>query len=252
MPTILSRDSKDDKLGILDVRVKLTDGTQIGMEMQVAQFDAWKNRIIFYLCKMYTDQVKKGENYDNLKKCIHVSILNFKHFPDDKECYRTITLRDNKTSDLYSDLLEIQILELKKLPKELPEDDNVISWMRFFSGKSVEDFQTMANKNEYIGEAYNTLVNLSADEQKRLEYEAREKAIRDYNAAISYAQKQGLKQGIEQGIKQGMEQGVEIGGNRTIKIITMHKNGFSSEEIAKDCNVSTEDVERVIQSVFGS
>jgi len=57
----------------------------------------------------------------------------------------------------------------------------------------------MANKNEYIDEAYNTLVNLSADEQKRLEYEAREKAIRDYNAAISYAQKQGLKQGIEIG-----------------------------------------------------
>lgn len=54
LPTILSRDSEEDKLGILDVRIKLDDGTQIDMEMQVAQFDAWKNRIIFYLCKMYT------------------------------------------------------------------------------------------------------------------------------------------------------------------------------------------------------
>ncbi|MCD8397710.1 MAG: hypothetical protein LUD12_11125, partial [Lachnospiraceae bacterium] len=123
------------------------------------------------------------------------------------------------------------------------------------SGKKVEDFQTMANKNEYIDEAYNTLVNLSADEQKRLEYEAREKAIRDYNAAISYAQKQGLKQGIEQGLKQGieqgMEQGVEIGEARGIeialKILTMHKDGSSNEEIAEACNASIKDVERVIQ-----
>ncbi|MCD8075955.1 MAG: Rpn family recombination-promoting nuclease/putative transposase [Lachnospiraceae bacterium] len=243
LPTILSRDSDEDKLGILDVRVKLMNGTQIDMEMQVAMFDAWKNRIIFYLCKMYTEQLKKGESYDNLKKCIHVSILNFKHFPDDTECYRTITLRDNKTSALYSDLLEIQILELKKLPKEKPDDDNVVSWMRFFGGKKVEDFQTMANKNEYIEEAYHTLLELSADEKKRLEYEAREKAIRDYNAAIAYAQKQGEQV--------GEARGMEIGESRTIKILKMHKEGSSNEEIAEACDVSPEDAERVILSFFG-
>ncbi|MCD7833345.1 MAG: Rpn family recombination-promoting nuclease/putative transposase [Lachnospiraceae bacterium] len=148
-------------------------------------------------------------------------------------------MRDNKTNALYSDLLEIQILELKKLPKEMPDDDKVISWMRFFGGKKVEDFQTMANKNEYIGEAYNTLLELSADEQKRLEYEAREKAIRDYSAAISYAQ------------KQGQTQGIEIGERRTIKILTMHKNGSSNEEIAEACDVSPEDAERVIRSFYG-
>ncbi|MCC8104325.1 MAG: Rpn family recombination-promoting nuclease/putative transposase [Clostridiales bacterium] len=135
LPTFLSRASEEDKLGILDVLIGLTDGTRIDMEMQVASFFAWQNRIIFYLCKMYSDQLKKGEDYDKLKKCIHVSILNFKHFPDDEECCRTIHLHDSKTKDLYSDLLEIQILELKKLPKELPGDNDVISWMRFFSGK---------------------------------------------------------------------------------------------------------------------
>lgn len=36
----------------------------------------------------------------------------------------------------------------------------------------------MANVNEYIDETYNTLLKLSADDIKRLEYEA----IRDYNS----------------------------------------------------------------------
>ncbi len=211
LPTFLSRDSADGKLGILDVRVKLINGTQIDMEMQVAFFDAWQNRILFYLCKMYTEQMKKGDDYNVLQKCLHVSILDFNHFPDDEECYRTITLRDNKTGELYSDLLEIQILELKKLPKELPDDDDIISWMRFFSGKRKEDFQKMADTNEYIGEAYDTLMELSADEKKRLEYEAREKAIRDYNAGMTYSRKRGEEIGMAQGIEKGLAQGIEKG-----------------------------------------
>ncbi|MCD7744828.1 MAG: Rpn family recombination-promoting nuclease/putative transposase [Lachnospiraceae bacterium] len=247
LPTILSPDTEDGKLGILDVLVKLEDGTLIDMEMQVALFDAWQNRILFYLCKMYADQLKKGEDYDKLKKCIHVSILNFKHFPDDEECYRTISLRDNKTNALYSDLLEIQILELKKLPKELPEDDNVISWMRFFSGKKAEDFQTMANdtQNEYINEACQTLFELSADEKKRLEYEAREKAIRDYNAGMNYARKQGIAEGKAQGIAEGMSRG------EYKKVWQLVHNwtpmGHTVSEMAELLNIS-EDCVRQIQS----
>lgn len=60
LPTSLSRSSENDKLGILDVLVLLRNGTRIDLEMQVASFFAWQNRILFYLCKMYTDQLKKG------------------------------------------------------------------------------------------------------------------------------------------------------------------------------------------------
>ena len=38
MPTILRKESKDDKYGILDVRVKLKDGEQIDFEMQPPMF----------------------------------------------------------------------------------------------------------------------------------------------------------------------------------------------------------------------
>ena len=38
LPTVLSQEYQDDKLGILDVRVLMEDKTQIDMEMQVAYF----------------------------------------------------------------------------------------------------------------------------------------------------------------------------------------------------------------------
>ncbi|MCC8151537.1 MAG: Rpn family recombination-promoting nuclease/putative transposase [Lachnospiraceae bacterium] len=60
LPTILPQEYEDDKQGILDVRVKLVDGTQMDFEMQVASFDYWEKRIPFYLSRMYTEQLKKG------------------------------------------------------------------------------------------------------------------------------------------------------------------------------------------------
>ena len=197
LPTILRQETIDGKLGILDVRVQLTDGTQIDMEMQVAYFEHWDKRILFYLSKMFTEQLKKGEYYDKLQKCIHVSILEFIHFPEDDICYRIIHLHDDETMKLYTDLLELQILELKKLPSEIKSGEEVVNWMKFFSGKNRKEFLDMAGKNEYLDEAYQTLLALSADEQKRLEYEAREKALKDYNSQIHSAKEKGIKEGIQ-------------------------------------------------------
>ena len=89
-------------------------------------------------------------------------------------------------------------------------EGNVIDWMRFFNGKKKEEFKRMAEANEYFAEAYDALLHLSADEQKRLEYEAREDAIRDHNAMMDDAEKRGMKQGLERGIEQGIEQGIKV------------------------------------------
>ena len=181
MPTILRKESKDDKYGILDVRVKLKDGEQIDFEMQVEAFDCWANRSVYYLSKMYTSEIKEGEGYDCLKKCIHVSILAYDHFLDDKECYRRIAFCDAKTGKEYTDLMEMHILELSKLPPEEKNETSLLQWMRFLGGKTRKDFEEMAKKNSELEEVYDVLDKVSADEKKRLEYETRQRTIRDYN-----------------------------------------------------------------------
>ena len=70
-----------DKYGILDVRVKLKNGVQIDFEMQVVYYDYWANRSAYYLGKMYVDQIREGDSYDRLQKCIQVSILDHTYFP---------------------------------------------------------------------------------------------------------------------------------------------------------------------------
>lgn len=231
LPAALGGNWPDDKLGILDVHVLLADGTRMNMEMQVKYFECWDERVLFYMGRMFAGQIKKGEPYEKLQKCIHVSVLDFVHFPDDVQCYRTIHFRDDKTGNVYSDKMEIQILELKKLPKEVRTGEDVILWMKFFSGKSREEFESVAKANEYLNEAYHTLRTMSADEKKRMEYEARDKALRDYNSQISSAERRGKEEGERQ----------------TRQVFKLYIQGETQENIAKICGMTLEKVKEILQ-----
>lgn len=214
LPTILRQEHPDSKYGILDVLVKMKDGTRINFEMQVVPFELWTQRALFYWAKMYVEQIEKGESYDMLKRCIHVSILDFAHFQNDEEYYHQIKLYDFNTGKVYSDLMELHILELSKLPPEDQNESGLIRWMRFLNGRRKEDFEEMAEKDEYIGEAYELLKNLSADERKRLEYEYREKSLKDYNSQILSAERRGRKEGREEGQKELVVRFLQNGGTK--------------------------------------
>lgn len=211
LPTHLNRRYSEDKEGILDVRVQLNGNIQIDMEMQVIMFTYWAERSLFYLSKMYAGQLEKGQDYDMLQKCIHVGILDFELF-DSKEFYSQFHMWEDSRKELYSDKLEIHILELPKLARFKYPQTVLLNWARFFDGEDKEELKMLAKSDEYVQKAYDKLVDISADKEKRLEYEAREKAIRDYNNIISSGwvrgHEQGKKYGIQQGLQEGLQQGI--------------------------------------------
>lgn len=81
---------------------------------------------------MYAGEIKEGEGYDCLKKCIHVSILAYDHFRDDKECYRRIAFCDTKTGKEYTDLIEENIVKLQE--KKMALADQIIGGEEMGSG----------------------------------------------------------------------------------------------------------------------
>ena len=251
LPAETRRDYADEKLSILDVKVLLADGTRMDLEMQVAYFGSWDKRVLFYLSKLYTEQIQKGDDYEKLKKCIHVGVLDFMRFPESEECYHKINLCNCKSGEIYTDLLELHILELPKLPKvrakleqgEMVSDDEmVLQWMEFFSCKTQEDFETMAKQDEYMEEAVNTLFKLSADEQKRVDYEAREKAIRDDRAKLDWATKVGFDEGLAKGLAEGKTEGLAMAG----KIVRLKLAGKTPEEISVACDLPLEQVKEIL------
>lgn len=128
---------------------------------------------------------------------------------------------------------------IKSICVILKRERFILICLKFFSGKTREDFSAMAKEDEYMEEAVNMLFKLSADEQKRLEYEAREKAIRDHNWLIQSAEQRGVEKGRTQGKNEGLYLALEI--------LRLHANGKTVQEIAEECEVALEQVKSVLQ-----
>ena len=195
--TNLRKVHEDDKLGILDVRILMNDDTEIDTEIQLAELKIWADRALFYISKMYTEQIEAGDYYDVLKKCVSISILDFKLFQDEKEYYSCFHIREDTRNTIFTDKMEFHVIELPKLPVELKEGsyDDILLWAKFINADQKEDFEMLAAKNPYIESAYQQLQIISQDKDKRLEYEARQKAILDHNQFVYEAEQRGREQG---------------------------------------------------------
>ena len=129
--------------------------------------------------------------------------------------------------------MEIYVLELKKLPPEQKDEPLVVKWMRFLSAERREDFEKMAEEDTYINEAYEVLQKLSADERKRLEYEARQKAILDYNSQMSSSREEGIQIGEARGEKRGEVRGIKKGESRLLQLNELLLNDNRIDDLKK-------------------
>ena len=102
-----------------------------------------------------------------------------------------------------SDIKETRLLNtnLRKLHENEKQGIlDVLLWAKFLNAERKEEFDMLAEKNSYINHAYQQLQIISQDKDKRLEYEARQKAIWDHNQLMLEAEQRGIERGMEQGI----------------------------------------------------
>ena len=204
--TNLRKEHEGDKLGILDVRILMNDSTEIDIEIHLTELKVWADRSLFYLSKMYVEQISQGQDYTVFKKCVGISILDFDLFKGETEFYSCFHIREDNRGFAYTDKMEFHVIELPKLPKGLREDcSNLELWARFINAERKEEFDMLAQRDPYIASAYGQLQVVSQDMEKRLEYEARQKAIWDYNQTMREARERGERLGEERGEKRGEE-----------------------------------------------
>ncbi len=105
--------------------------------------------------------------------------------------------------------------------------------------KTNKDFIMSPKESIFLEEAYETLQRLSADDIKHLEYEAREKALRDHNSFVGSARRQGERIGEKRGEKNGIE--------LAKKVFKLHTQGKTEEEIASECSMDVEKVREILE-----
>ena len=175
----LLKASAEDKQGILDIRAKQADGTQINVEIQVNRIKAMVHRSLFYWSRMYATQLGTGEKYGRLRPCIAINIVNF-NITSQESPHITWHITEDRTKDRLTDLLEMHFLELPKLDKASGKlSKRLEGWMRFLAANTKEELEMAIGEDEIYKRAYQQLEVLSMDEAARWQYEAREAWLKD-------------------------------------------------------------------------
>lgn len=192
--TFLWKRHKKQKLGILDVVVELNDDTKIDIELQAKVCDSWDKRQLFYLSKLYTEDLQSGQDYSHLRKCVGISILDFNL--SNRKKYHTVYYLMDEEGNKLSDMLEVHVLELNK---KLTGQGEVDDWIRFFNVRTEEDLKMIKTKNLGILKAIGELERLSMSNPLRLRYEAYLKRVRDDRAWRIYVWKEARAEGKAEG-----------------------------------------------------
>lgn len=241
--TFLQQDIFDDKLGILDVRAKTDTGIDIDVEMQVVEQKSIVKRLLYYWSKMYAKQIKSGEDYNTLNKCVVILIADFEldELVDAKKYITKWVIKEKYYGKMMlTDLFELCILELPKVSKYY-EKNELDTWVKFIENPEVINMSE--EKNDAVKKAKKVLEDISNDEKERYIAELREKYILDQNSFISTGYDKGLKAGIEQGIQRGIEQGIQKNNIEIAK--KMIEKNIDFEIISELTGISVEELKKI-------
>ena len=105
------------KKAIFDIRVKLLDGRQAIVEMQLSGTKSFRKRAQFIISKAYSSQEIVGEKYDALQKCYLICIINFPLFKEPGGLTTAYRYRDKCGNDLTDDqtIIFLQLPEANKI-----------------------------------------------------------------------------------------------------------------------------------------
>ena len=247
----IPKNMKDGKIGILDVRAELNGDEITEVEMQVQDQHNIDKRSPTYLTKIYSDQLKEGEQYIEVKKVVVINILNFDYYK--RNSYHSVARmmfeesKENEKVDLgyivedkYATKdLEMHFIELPKFRKKDPDMSNKLEqWLCLICNE--EDKIKMAeSKNEEIEKAKKELEKLAMNPEDRELYELRLKAIRDEMNIRYSGYIDGMAEGEAKGRAEGKnERNIEIAKN-------MLKENVNIQFISKMTGLNLEEIEKL-------
>ena len=236
---ILRREFKDEKLGVLDIIAKLDKNEICNIELQIVDKKNIIERILYYWSRLYSRQIKSGEDYKILQKAIVILITDFKiENLEELDYHSRWKIMEDKQGKkiILTQKLEIDIIELPKIIGKEKEQDNLLDWLYFLENPKSERVTEKMKENENLKEAVKKLDNLSEDERMQRIADLRQKAIMDEKAIYE----KGLEVGIEKGIMEGSQkEKIEIAKK-------MLKLKIDKETIAEATGLTEQEIEKIL------
>ena len=222
------------KSTIVDVKAKDEKGNIFIVEMQVAEFDYFHKRILYYTSQSYVSQIDKGVQYDKLKPVYFIGILEFE-IGNNSNYFSRHKVLDVETKEQIIQDVEFNFIELPKFDKTIDQLETSIDQWTYFI-KNAENLTVIPESvtDEGLKEAYieadkHNWTQLELDDYERASISERDKIGR-VEFAVRKAEKSAKIEGkIESKIE--MVRLMKADGETTEKIIRY--TGLTNDEIEK-------------------
>ena len=228
----LIREKPEDKLGILDLELDINNKEKIDVEIQLSKRADFIKRILWYLTRMYSKQIKKGDKYKDLKRVVLVAIIDFtleetKEFKEMETIWKLIETKNREK--ILTEEIEVRIIELSKAEEmyKKNKENEKAQWMLVINNPNSEEVKEIMKENKDIEECIIKVKELTEDEKlERLAF-LRERARMD-----------------EESLKdEGFEE-----GKKTMIINLYSIANMPIEQIAKVAEMSEEEVKKILEN----
>ncbi len=219
------------KSTIVDVKAKDEKGNIFIVEMQIAEFDFFHKRILYYTSQSYVSQIDKGVEYNRLKPVYFIGILEFE-IGQNPNYFSRHKVLDIETKEQVIEDVEFNFIELPKFDKTIDQLETSIDQWTYFI-KNAENLTLIPEsvKDEGLKEAYTEADKQNWTKQELEDYERASIKERDEIGRIEFAEKKGK-------IKGKIEGKIEIA--RQAKSM-----GLSISDITKLTGLTSEEIERL-------
>ena len=236
----LPKDTKDGKIGVLDIKVQVNKDSIVDIEMQIVNEHNMAERSTTYMEKLIANQLSKGDTYRKLKKSILINILNFNYYkrnsyhsiahmkfePTAEETY--VNVGYTKEDEIATKDVEMHFIEIPKFKKKNPNANAKLEqWLWLLAGEE-EKIKMAEEKNKEVKKAVEVLDEMSMSREERERHEAILKAEFNYNTSMYNVREEGKK-----------EKQIEIAKR-------LLKKNMSIEEIQEITDLAKDEIEEII------
>ena len=232
------------KESIIDIKAKTKNNETVIIEFQLCGNIDFLKRIFYYISKNVVNEVKEGENYNNVQKIISINLLDFNlKFGDKGKAHRCFKLIDTKDLNISLDLIQIHILEVKRFieiiknsTKEELKNNRLLSWMKFFTSDNLELIEDeLKEENQIMSKVIEEYKRFTSDDKMMRAYAARE--------AFLVGQKMMLRREREDGFDEGKLEGIKERNYSIAK--TLKQMNMDNGSISKATGLTIDEIEKL-------
>lgn len=195
-----------------------------------------------YCYQIYLRQLKSYKDYKNIKKVIQILIEDYDFFGKNEFIYDVVFMEKNLhlQEDELLEKYHVNIDYLNKLGYNEIRSEDLFKLLYFLTCDDRNKLEEVYKGDKFMSDVIKEAKEIADDDHIKLFFT--EEEVRRLDGEERY--EAGLKDGIQEGIKQGIEQGIEQRNQEMV--INMYNDKVSIETIAKYANLTTEEVQKII------